>query len=138
MSLDTSTYENAIVARLKTVCPRVWVTEVPDNVPSPAYPYIIVQWIEPVRLGVGHHINGSRNDAQRAGAIIKAVSSDDDSANKVKNRIRDSLAGYRPPDCDEIRLEGGLAYSASNTNPKPTTFTRDTYCSWVTNLSWND
>lgn len=138
MSLDTSPYEDAIVARLKTVCPRVFVTEVPDNTPSPQYPYMIVRWIEPVRLGTGHHMSGSRNDAQRAGALVSTVSLDDDSARLIHNRARNSLAGYRPPDCDEIKLEGGLAYSTSNTHPKPTTYSREIYCSWVTNLSWND
>lgn len=138
MTLDTSGYEDAIVARIKTVCPRVYVTEIPDTVATPAYPYVIVRWIEPVRLGTGHHMVGSRNDAQRAGAMISCVSLDDTSARAIKNRIRDSLGGYRPPDCDEIEFEGGLAYSTSNSAASPTTFSRDIYCSWVTNLSPND
>lgn len=138
MSLDTSVYEDAITARLRTICPRVYVTEVPDNIATPSYPYVIVRWVEPVRVGVGHHMNGSRNDAQRAGAVVSTISLDDVSARLIKDRIRDSLSGYRPPDCDEIKLEGGLAYSTSNTNPRPTTFSREIYCSWITNLSWND
>lgn len=139
MSLDTTGYEADIVARIKTICPRVVITEVPEGEPSPAHPYVLVRWIEPIRLGTGgHHIDGSRNDAQRAGAIVTVVSLDDTSANAVKNRLRVALAGHRPPDCDEIKFEGGLAYSRSNTAPRPTTYSREMYCSWITNLSWND
>lgn len=138
MTLDTSPYEAAVTARVRAVCPRVVITEVPDGAPTPACPYVVIRWIEPVRLGTGHHMTSSRDDAQRAGALITAVSLDDTSANAIKNRLRASLGGYIPPDCGEIMFEGGLAYSTSNTNPKPTTFSRGIFCSWVTNLTTND
>lgn len=137
MSLDTGPYEADIKAQVQAICPRVYVSEVPDGTASPGFPYVVLRWIEPIRMGTDHHMVSSRYDTQRAGVIVTVVSADDDSANKVKNRIKNVLAGYSPPDCGEIRVEGGTSFSTSNTVPRPTTYSREMYLSFVTNLSWD-
>lgn len=136
MSLDTQPYEDDIKAQVETVCPRVFVTQVPDSTTTPPRPYAILRWIEPIRTGFDHHMESARRDTQRAGLVVTIVSDTDASANVIKNRIRGTLTGYRPPDCGEMICEGGLAYSRANTNPKPTTYSRELYYSFVTNLSW--
>lgn len=137
MSHDTTAYEAAVKARITAICPRTYVTEVPDTTATPVYPYVILRWIEPVRTAFDHHMVSSLNDTTRGGLIVTVVSETDASANAVKNRIKGSLAGYRPPDCGEMVLEGGAGYSTSNSEPKPTTYSRDLYLSFLTNLSPN-
>lgn len=137
MSLDTSVYEKAITDRLEELCPRVFVTEVPDNQESPKLPYIMVQWIEPIRAAGGHHLENSRHDAQRAGFILTTVSKTDEDANRLKNAARNSLLGWQPPDCNDIKAEGGRAFSMSNAIPRPTTYSRMQFFSFITNLSWD-
>lgn len=137
MSHDTTAYEADILWKITSTCPRVYVTQVPDTVPTPEYPYVVLRWIEPVRTGFDHHMVSSIDDTTRGGLIVTVVSQDDASANIVKNAIKAELTGYRAPDTEEFKCEGGLSFSTANTNPKPTTFSRELYYSFLTNLSTN-
>lgn len=136
MSQDTTAYEQDILQRLGTLCPRVYVSQVPDGVET-KYPHIIVRWLEPVRATVGRHLWSSIDDAQRAGVIIRVVSRTDEDANRLKNEIKLAFLRFFPPDCDEIKLEGGQAFSTAAATPRPTTYSRELYYSFMTNLSAN-
>ena len=135
MALTTQPAEDAIVARLKTIVPRVYVTEVPDGV-SPVYPYIVVYFGEPTRMSKDRGIVSTRQDTLRGFATFQVVSPTDAASNAVKNAIRESLPGYRPPDCGEMMLEGGGGYSKAATGTAPTLYYREVAMSWLTNLSW--
>jgi hypothetical protein len=137
VSHDTTAYEEDVLAKVKAVCPRTYVTQIPDSVATPEYPYVVLRWIEPIRTGFDHHMVSSLDDTTRGGLIVQVVSSDDTSANQVKNRIKRELTAYRAPDTGEFNLEGGQSFSTSNGDPKPTTYSRELYYSFLTNLSAN-
>jgi len=133
----TATYEDAITARVQSVAPRVWVNEVPDDVLTPAMPYVVLYFGGPIRAAFDHHIAGSRNDTLVAYCTAQVISETDTSARDVADRVRDALSGFIPPNCGELTIEGGLSYSnASNTVP-PTKFYREVGATFRTNLQWN-
>lgn len=138
MSLSTGTYEDEIQERIKTVCPRVYDTEVPEPNKTPALPYVVLRWTEPVRTAQDRHITSTRNDGLRGAVFVEVVSSDAKSARQVKDAIKDLLVGFRPSDCGELMAEGGAAFSRVNAEPKPTLYIRGTYFSFRTNLGWVD
>jgi hypothetical protein len=138
MSLSTSSVEDAIEERLKTINPRVYISEVPDDVSTPKSPYIVVYFGGPIRAAGDHHITSSRNDTNIFYCTVQVIGRTDKAARDVNNLIRDSLTGFRPPDCGEMVLEGGLSYSSGNGDTKPTDYYRETGYSMRTNLSWND
>lgn len=136
MTLDTTATEAAILARLRTILPRFYDTKLPDN-ETPRYPYGIVLFGEPQRTGTDRHVSGTRNDVQVGYVTVRVISTDVDSAKAIKNAVRDSLTGYRPPDSGEMGLEGGFGTSSASTETRPTLFIRDTSFSYKTNLNWN-
>lgn len=135
MSLDTTSAEADILARLETIVPRVYTTEVPDGI-SPVYPLIVVYFGDPIRIGTDRGIVSTRNDTLRGYGLVQVQAPTDAAANAVKNRVRNALTGYRPTDCGEMMLEGGFAYSRSSGAAKPTLYYREVAFSWLTNLSW--
>lgn len=136
MSLDTTLAEADIVVRLKTITPRVYVTEVPDNV-TPVYPLIVIYFGDPVRIATDKGIVSTRNDTLRGFAVIQVQAPTDTVARDIKNKVRVSMPGYRPTDCGEMVLEGGYGYSKAATSVKPTIYYREVGMSWLTNLSYN-
>ncbi len=136
MALDTTATEADILAKVKTLANRVYTYEVPDADATPAYPYVVVYFGEPVRTGVDHHITSTRNDTLRGYVTVQVISSDVDSANALKNKLKVGLTGYRPVDSGEMVMEGGTGYAF--TDSKPTKFFRELGYSYRTNLTWND
>ncbi len=141
MSLDTEPTEKDIKTRIETLfpgTPRVWVSAVPDNVPTPQTPYCVLYFGSPVRTGSDHHITSTRNDTLRGFVTVQWISRDDESCRAMANKTRNLLTGYRPVDSGEMILEGGGSYSSANGGVKPTLFYRETGYSYRTNLSWVD
>lgn len=136
MSLKTGQYEDEVLELVKTVCPRVFDTEVPEPGKTPAMPYVVLRWTEPVRTARDRHITSTRNDGQRGGLFLEVVSATSTSARDMKDLIKDTLTGFRPTDCGEFVAEGGIAFSRANTEPKPTSYVRGVYFSFRTNLGW--
>ena len=136
MSLDTTAYEADIVSQIKSVCPRTYVTAVPDSVPTPGYPYVIVTWGEPFRANADRHMDNSRHDSTRSTVFIEVYSKDDASANATKNAIKNVLTGYIPPDCAEMILESGHSGTQKQVQPKPTLFIRELTYSFFSNMAW--
>lgn len=138
MSLDTGPAEDAIKARVLTVTPRVFVSEVPADQPTPEMPYVILYFGGPIRSARDHHITSVRNDTLIGYCTAQVISRTDISARDVNNRVRDALVGYRPPDSGEMIPGGGLAYSNGSNDVKPTKYYRESGYTYATNLSWND
>jgi hypothetical protein len=137
MSLNTAPLEDDIVATVAAVTPRVFVSEVPDGIPTPQSPYVVIYFGGPVRSARDHHITSTRNDLTIGYCTVRVISETDKSARDVNNRIRDALVGHRPPDAGEMYLEGGLTYSNGSSTVAPTKFYRETGYSWSSNLSWS-
>lgn len=138
MTLNTAATEDDITAKVRDLfasTPRVWVTEVPDNVTTPAYPYAILYFGSPTRTATGRHITTTRWDLLRGFVTVQWVSTDDTSARAMDNKTRVSLTGYRPVDSGEMVLEGGMSYSRASTAVKPTLYYRETGFSYVTNVT---
>lgn len=136
MSLDTTATETDILNAIKTAVghDRVWPTEVPDGQDA-AFPYVIVYFGEPIRASGGRHITSTRDDLLIGYITVQVVSTTDASANAVKNRIKAALTGFRPVDSGEMVLEGGMGYSAAQTQVKPTRYFRELAFSYRTNLT---
>jgi len=134
MVLSTSAVEADVIAQLKTIVPRVYTTSVPEGI-SPDYPLIVVYFLEPVRTSADRNVVSTRFDTLRGGCTVEIQAPTDDAANKVKDKVR-NLAGYRPPDCGEMQLEGGTAiYPHTSNGLNPTLYFRYVAFSWLTNLS---
>lgn len=138
MSLATKPFKDAAKTLISSVCPRVYVSQVPDNLTTPKYPYVVLHWVRPIRTGTDHHMTSSRYDLRRGGLLINVVSLNADDAGLVADQIDDLLAGYRLPDCGEMIAEGRQPFPSTNTVPRPSTYTEELYFSFVTNLSWAD
>lgn len=138
MSLETTPTEDDITARIVArVLPRVVDTEVAEAV-SVSLPYILIEWGEPVRTELDHHITSTVNDTLRGFATFTVVAPDPNTAKRVGDKLRKALVGYRPVDSGEMILEGGLSSSNASTTVKPTRYYRSQGYSWMTNLSWVD
>lgn len=139
MSLDTTPTEDDILNRIQTqVLPRVVEIEALEAT-QVDLPFILVEWGEPVRSGLDHHITSTRNDTLIGTGTFTVVSSDSRSAKQVGDKLRNALVGYRPVDSGEMILEGGLVTgSTASTAVKPNRFYRSQGYSWRTNLSWVD
>jgi hypothetical protein len=135
MSLDTTQTETDIINRIKTVLPRVYITEVPDGT-DPGDPYVVVYFGEPSRIGTDHHLTSTRNDTLRGFLTIQVISRTDAAASAIKNRIKNALVGFRPADSGEIIAEGGLSYSEASTSGASTKYYRELGFSYMTNLTW--
>lgn len=138
MALDTGPLEDDIEAVVSSVISRVWVSEVPSDIPTPQMPYAIIFFGGPVRSASDHHITSTRNDTGIGYCTVQIISKTDKSARDVNNRVRNALVGHRPPDAGEMASEGGLSYSRGTNDVKPTTYYRETGYSYRTNLSWVD
>jgi len=138
MPLSPILTEDAITARLATIVPRVYTTEVPDGV-APVYPYIVVYFGTPVRMARGRNLMSTRQDAMRGYCMIEVAAPTDAAARAVQGAVIESLTGYRPTNAGEMTLEGGAGggYSRAATGTNPTVYYREVAYSWVTNLAWN-
>lgn len=136
MSLDSAPYENDIKATVLAVTPRVFISEVPSDLPTPQAPYVVIYFGGPIRAGRDHHITSTRNDTTISYCTVQVVSETDTSARDVNDLIRNALVGHRPPDCGEMVLEGGLARSNGTNEVKPTRYYRETGYSFRSNLQF--
>lgn len=136
MTLSTAPAKQDIKSRIETIVPRVFITEVPPNVPTPAYPYVLLYFGGPIRAGRDHHLTSTRNDTLVSYCTAQVVSATDESATDVADLIRDSLVGFRPSDSGEMVLEM-MSYSNATTNPQPTQYTQEIGLSYRTNLQWS-
>lgn len=131
--IDTTQTENSILDQIKTVFPRVYVSEVPDNV-DPGDPYIVVYFGDPIRAADDHHLENVRWDSMIGYFTVQVISKTDAAANAIKNRVKSALVGFRPYDSDAIVAEGGVSRSRSATESVPKMYYRETGYSYRTNM----
>lgn len=136
MTLNTAPAEDDIKATVQAVTPRVFITEVPSDVPTPAMPYVVIYFGGPIRAASDHHITSTRADTTIGYCTVQVVSETDTSARDVNNRILNALVGHRPPDCGEMVLETGAARSNGTNEVKPTRYYRETGYSYRSNLQF--
>lgn len=100
-------------------------------------PFIVVYSGGPIRSGTDHHITGSRNDTTVLYWTIAIYSPRVDTTNLLAGQVVTLLAGYRPPDCGEMMLDGGLSYERGSNTVRPTQYVREIAFTARSNLSWN-
>lgn len=134
MALSTAQTEDDILSVIRSETPRVFVTEVPPG-ESPAYPYAVVYFADPIRSARGRHITSTRDDLMVGYFTVQITSRDDASARTIKDRVKNALVGYRPFDSGEITSNGGLSYSRAATNTSPVLYYREMGFSYPTNTT---
>lgn len=136
MTLNTAPAEDDIKATVQAVTPRVFISEVPGDVPTPAMPYVVIYFGGPIRAASDHHITSTRADTTIGYCTVQVVSETDTSARDVNNRILNALVGHRPPDSGEMILETGASRSNGTNEVKPTKYYRETGYSYRSNLQF--
>ena len=131
--IDTTQTEEDILDQIKTVLPRVYVSEVPDNV-DPGDPYIVVYFGDPIRIATDHHVENVRHDTMIGYFTVQVISKTDKAARDIKNRVKSALVGFRPYDSDAIVAEGGVSRSRSATESVPKMYYRENGYSYLTNM----
>lgn len=137
MTIESQATEEAILARCQSVLSRFFDTEVPDNVATPAYPYGVLYFSEPIRTAGSRGLCNSQNDPLKVTLRVQVISSTAASLKPVVDRLKKSLVGWEPPDSGMMNLEGGFSFSRSYDGIKPTEYVRDLYMTYVTNLKGN-
>jgi hypothetical protein len=142
MSLDSTPAELAILTRLNTLAPEFYDSEVPDEVQIVVTdglfkPYGVVYFGGPLRDSRDHHITSTRNDTTVLYCTVQVIAARASEARTVRNQVVQLMAGYRPPDCGEMILEGGMSYSRAADNELPQHYLREVAFSMRSNLSWN-
>jgi hypothetical protein len=131
--IDTTQTEEDILDQIKTVLPRVYVSEVPDNV-DPGDPYIVVYFGDPIRIATDHHVENVRHDTMIGYFTVQVISKTDKAARDIKNRVKSALVGFRPYDSGAIVAEGGVSRSRSATESVPKMYYRENGYSYLTNM----
>lgn len=131
--IDTTQTEASIIAQIKTVFSRVYISE-PLAGTDPGDPFVVVYFGDPIRAAGDHHLTTARYDTMIGYLTVQVASRTDTAANAVKNRIKSALVGFRPFDSGEIVAEGGVSRSRSAIESVPQMYYRENGYSYRTNL----
>lgn len=131
--IDTTRTEDSILDQIKTVLPRVYVSEVPSGV-DPGDPYIVVYFGDPIRIATDHHVENVRHDTMIGYFTVQVISRTDKAARDIKNRVKSALVGFIPYDSGPIVAEGGVSRSRSATVSVPQMYYRENGYSYLTNM----
>lgn len=101
-------------------------------------PFVVVYSGGPIRSGTDHHITGTRNDTTVLYWTVAVYAPTPAVTDLITGQIINLLTGYKPPDCGEMMLEGGLSYKRGLNAVRPTQYVRETGFTARSNLSWND
>lgn len=144
MALDPTPAFNAVITRLRTLQPLpVYESEVPEDkdlvmTNGLFQPFIVVYLGGPIRAARDHNITGTRNDTTILYWTVEVYAPRAADATSIKGRLTSLLTGFVPPDCGELTLEGGMNYSRSSNQVRPTQFIAGLGFTARSNLSWND
>lgn len=100
-------------------------------------PFLVLYSGGPIRSGTDHHLVGSRNDTTVLYWTIAVYAPTPDVTDLIVGQILDLMTGYKPPDCGEMLLEGGLSYKRGLNAVRPTQYVREIAYNARSNLSWN-
>jgi hypothetical protein len=131
--IDTTLAEKSIIDRIKTILPRVYVSEVPDGT-DPGDPYIVVYFGDPIRTATDHHLENVRHDTMIGYLTVQVISKTDMAANAIKNLVKSALVGFIPYDSGPIVAEGGVSRSRSAIESVPKMYYRENGYSYTTNM----
>lgn len=140
MALSMTPSMEAILDRMRTrLVPEVHDTEVPPDdelqyVNGIMSPYYVVMFGGPVRAARGKSITGVRDHVTILYCTVQCVAPDSNGRNHLIDGVIDTLTGYRPPECGEMILEGGMAYTNGNTTVRPTKYFKDIVFTYRANL----
>lgn len=140
MSLSLSPSYNAIVDRLRTETNRdVYKVMYPDESMlrtsnGVMLPYYIVRVGGPVRAAKGRSITTSRHHVNIVFCTVSCVAADTDALDYIVDEALDLLTGWKPPECGEMVLEGGLQYAEGLSTVKPSKFIKDLAFTYRSNL----
>lgn len=137
MTFSMGPIEDDIIARIKTVISRVYVTEVPSDI-TPTYPLVVCYFGGPLRTIKDHGMRSVRSDTLLAYLTVQIISLSDTSARDIADLIRDKLLGYIPVNSGEMIPEGGLGYSKAAVNAAPVKYYRELAFTFTTNLAYNN
>lgn len=132
--LDSQQTEEAILSRCQSVLSRFYDTEVPDNIPTPNYPYGVVVFGEGFPTARGKGICNPANDTLRATVRVIVKSTTSASLKPLVANLKKALVGWAPPDSGLIELGGGMGYTSASTTTKPTEYVRELYFTYLTNM----
>lgn len=144
MALNPTPAFDAVITRLKTFQPLpVYESEVPEDTELVVtnglfQPFLVVYTGGPLRAARDHHLTGTRNDTTILYWTVEAYAPRAADATSIKGSIAPLLTGFVPPDCGELTLEGGMNYSRSSNQVRPTQFIAALGFTARSNLSWND
>lgn len=119
MPLGTLTGEKEIIAKLKLDVPNVHIQRgayLDDGFTPKAdagglfQPYMLVQFGGSYEYARDNGLSGPRWDTQRATFTIYIVAPYDEVAQEVKDRVRNSLVGYRPHDGSALTINTGYSF----------------------------
>lgn len=119
----------------------VYSEEVPDDASLPKNangtirPYIVTSFGGPYRAARGRGIINSRLDVNIGSLTVRVAAPTYAAARSICDQVIDTLTGWNGTDTGEFVLEGGTNNSAANSQVKPTTYFRDAFYSFRTNLS---
>lgn len=129
MSLDAKPFRDAVKARLEANFTNtdVYTSEVPEdgdiNWNNGLFsPYLVVFFGGPIRSARDKGIVSTRFDTTILYCTVEVYAPVADTAAFLKDKVVDVLTGFRPPDCGEMVLEGGLAYSKASNEVRPTQY----------------
>lgn len=132
-----------ILSRMRTnLVPEVYDTEVTDDdvtyVNGIMSPYYVVMFGGPVRAARGKSITTVRHHVTILYCTVTCVAPDANGRNYLIDSVVDLLTGYAPPECGEMILEGGMAYTNGNTTVRPTKYFKDIVFTYRANLKLDD
>lgn len=133
MALSSAPFRDAVKARLEANFPNVdvYVSEVPEdsdiNWNNGLFsPYLVIFFGGPIRSARDRGIVSTRNDTTILYCTVEVYAPVFSTAGLLKDKVVDVLTGFRPPDCGEMVLEGGLAYSKASNDVRPTQYVDST------------
>lgn len=139
MSLALSPSVNAIKARLETTGKDVYKVQHPDDrmlrtSNGVMLPFYVVRVGGPVRAAKGRNITTSRDHVNIVFCTVACMAADDDALDIIVDDAINTLTGFKPPECGEMILEGGLSYSEANSTVKPSKYVKDIAFTYRANL----
>lgn len=144
MSLNPEPAFADVDARLRTIISRVYDAEIPEDEATPTdaagqmLPYIVAMTGGPIRSRRDRNLVTARRDGTILYWTIATYAPTASLARAYKGRVVDSLTGFRPTDCGELVLDGGMEFTRASNSYRPTVYINTVHFSTVSNLSWTD
>lgn len=145
MALSSAPFKADVKAQLQAQFPamHLYVSEVPEddqiNWNNGLFsPYIVLSFGGPIRSARDKGIVSTKYDTTILYCTVEVYAPRSDDAALIKDDVVKRLTGFRPTDCGEMVLEGGLAYSRASNDVRPTIYVESTAFTTRGNLTMED